>query len=116
MNIGEQIVTQLLEQSTPIVALYPGKFKPPHAGHFDVVAKAANIADKVIVIMSQGSKDEFTPEDSMKVWNLYKDILPSNVENLLFKIFKHVEGVILILLYQLERHISCFCDYSENEN
>jgi cytidyltransferase-like protein len=80
MNIGEQIVTQLLEQSTPIVALYPGKFKPPHAGHFDVVAKAANIADKVIVIMSQGSKDEFTPEDSMKVWNLYKDILPSNVE------------------------------------
>lgn len=80
MNIGEQIVTQLLEQSTPIIALYPGKFKPPHAGHFSVVAKAANIADKVIVIMSRGSKDEFTPEDSMKVWDLYKDILPENVE------------------------------------
>ena len=80
MNIGEQIVTQLLEQSTPIIALYPGKFKPPHAGHFSVVAKAANIADKVIVIMSRGSKDEFTPEDSMQIWDLYKDILPSNVE------------------------------------
>lgn len=80
MNIGREIAQELLEQSTPIVALYPGKFKPPHAGHFDVVVKAANIADKVIVIMSNVPKDEFTPEDSMKVWRLYEDILPSNVQ------------------------------------
>lgn len=80
MNIGEQIVTQLLEQSTPIVALYPGKFKPPHAGHFDVVTQASKIADKVIVVMSNVPKDEFTAEQSMKVWSLYKDLLPSNVE------------------------------------
>lgn len=80
MNIGEQIITQLLEQSTPIVALYPGKFKPPHAGHFDVVTQASKIADKVIVVMSRGSKEEFTPEKSMEVWSLYKDLLPSNVE------------------------------------
>jgi cytidyltransferase-like protein len=83
MNIGEEIVSQLLEESTPIIALYPGKFKPPHAGHFDVVIKAAEIADKVIVIMSQGSKDEFTPEDSMKVWRLYEDLLPGNVQILI---------------------------------
>lgn len=82
-NIGQQIITQLLEQSTPIIALYPGKFKPPHAGHFNVVAKAANIADKVIVIMSNIPKDEFTPEDSMKVWRLYEDILPDNVQILI---------------------------------
>ena len=50
MNIGEEIVSQLLEESTPIIALYPGKFKPPHAGHFDVVTKAAAIADKVIML------------------------------------------------------------------
>jgi cytidyltransferase-like protein len=80
MNIGREIVQELIESTTPIIALYPGKFKPPHAGHFNVVAKAANIADKVIVIMSQGSKDEFTAEDSMKVWRLYEDILPSNVQ------------------------------------
>ena len=79
-NLGQQIVSQLLEGSTPIVALYPGKFKPPHAGHFNVVEKAANIADKVIVIMSNIPKDEFTPEDSMKVWGLYEDILPDNVQ------------------------------------
>jgi cytidyltransferase-like protein len=83
MNIGEEIVSQLLEESTPIIALYPGKFKPPHAGHFDVVTKAAEIADKVIVVMSQGSKDEFTAEDSMKVWRLYEDLLPGNVQILI---------------------------------
>ncbi|MDB4232350.1 adenylyltransferase/cytidyltransferase family protein [Candidatus Pelagibacter sp.] len=80
MNIGKEIVQELLESSTPIVALYPGKFKPPHAGHFDVANKASKIADEVIVIMSNVPKDEFTPEQSMEVWNLYKDLLPSNVE------------------------------------
>ena len=80
MNIGQQVVQELLEQSTPIVALYPGKFKPPHAGHFDVVNKASKIADEVIVIMSKVPKDEFTAEDSMKIWSLYEDLLPSNVE------------------------------------
>ena len=80
MNIGREIVQELIESTTPIVALYPGKFKPPHAGHFSVVEKASKIADKVIVIMSNLPKDEFTPEDSMKVWQLYKDILPNNVQ------------------------------------
>lgn len=80
MNIGEEIASQLLEESTPIIALYPGKFKPPHAGHFSAIEKAANIADKVVVIMSNIPKDEFTPEESMKVWKLYKNILPNNVQ------------------------------------
>jgi len=80
MNIGQEIVQELLEQSIPIVALYPGKFKPPHQGHFNVVNKASEIADEVIVIMSNVPKDEFTPEQSMEVWSLYKDLLPSNVE------------------------------------
>lgn len=79
-NVGQQIVQELLESSTPIVALYPGKFKPPHQGHFNVVQQASKIADEVVVIMSNIPKDEFTPEQSMEVWDLYKDLLPSNVE------------------------------------
>jgi cytidyltransferase-like protein len=85
MNIGEQIVIELLEQAAPVVALYPGKFKPPHAGHFDVVRQASKIADKVIVIMSQGSKDNFNPQKSLEVWDLYKSLLPSNVEVIVSK-------------------------------
>lgn len=80
MDIGKEIVQELLESSTPIVALYPGKFKPPHQGHFNVVQQASEIADEVVVIMSNIPKDEFTPEQSMEVWDLYKDLLPSNVE------------------------------------
>lgn len=80
MDIGREIVQELIESTTPIVALYPGKFKPPHAGHFSVVEKASKIADRVIVIMSNIPKDGFTSEESMKVWELYKDILPSNVQ------------------------------------
>ena len=80
MDIGKEIVQELLESSTPIVALYPGKFKPPHQGHFNVVQQASKIADEVVVIMSNIPKDEFTPEQSMEVWSLYKDLLPSNVE------------------------------------
>lgn len=80
MDIGKEIVQELLESSTPIVALYPGKFKPPHQGHFNVVQQASKIADEVLVIMSNIPKDEFTPEQSMEVWDLYKDLLPSNVE------------------------------------
>jgi len=80
MNIGQEIVQELLEASTPIVALYPGKFKPPHQGHFNVAQQASEIADEVIVIMSNLPKDEFTPEQSMEVWSLYKDLLPSNVK------------------------------------
>ena len=79
-NVGQQIVQELLESSTPIVALYPGKFKPPHQGHFNVVQQASEIADEVLVIMSNLPKDEFTPEQSMEVWDLYKDLLPSNVK------------------------------------
>jgi len=80
MNIGQEIVQELLEASTPIVALYPGKFKPPHQGHFNVAQQASEIADEVIIIMSNLPKDEFTPEQSMEVWSLYKDLLPSNVK------------------------------------
>lgn len=85
MNLGKQIVMELLEGSAQIIALYPGKFKPPHAGHFDVVKQASKIADKVIVIMSQGSKDNYDPKKSLEVWDLYKTILPSNVEIIVSK-------------------------------
>lgn len=97
MNLGKQIVMELLEGSTQVVALYPGKFKPPHAGHFDVVKQASKIADKVIIIMSQGSKDEFNPKKSIEVWNLYKDLLPSNVEVIVSKNTSPVKDVFDII-------------------
>lgn len=68
------------------IALYPGAFKPPHKGHFDVVKKLLEITDKVIILVSSKPRDGFTAEESVEVWNLYKHTLDGDVE------IKVVEG------------------------
>lgn len=62
------------------IALYPGAFKPPHKGHFDVVKKLLEITDKVIILVSSKPRDGFTAEESVKVWDLYKHMLNGDVE------------------------------------
>ena len=61
------------------VALIPGKFKPPHRGHLDMVKHYSNIVGnngKVVVLVSPISKNlsggiEITAEDSIDIWNIY---------------------------------------------
>jgi len=90
------------------IALYPGAFKPPHAGHFSVVEKLLNgnhggilydketiepgiqkalqgdkdeieKIDKVVVFIGGGVRNGISQDDSEKVWNIYAKYLP-NVE------------------------------------
>jgi len=69
------------------IALVPGAFKPPHAGHLAMVEEYANKADKVVVLISSPLKAgrklpngrEITAEDSKKIWDVYTRHLP-NVE------------------------------------
>lgn len=73
------------------IGLFPGKFKPPHIGHFntvkailgkyegdfDVIDKnlvSQNICDEVILFISEASlreSIEITPEISMEIWKLF---------------------------------------------
>ena len=53
------------------VALFPGKFKPPHKGHFDAALKALESADEVSVVISEKTHENFTPELSRQVWELF---------------------------------------------
>ena len=49
MNLGEYLANIILEaddQSEQTIALFPGAFKPPHKGHFDVVEKLLKASDK----------------------------------------------------------------------
>ena len=91
-----------------MIALYPGAFKPPHRGHFNVVkallsnsytgtiydkddykAKGAEILggssgdkpkiDKVIVFVGAGERNGITKEESMSIWKIYASHL-GNVE------------------------------------
>jgi hypothetical protein len=78
-NIGfnSQIIT---EKTGKKVALLPGGFKPPHAGHYGLAKKLASEADidEVIVIIGKKprtSNDDpsivVTADDSKRLWDLY---------------------------------------------
>ena len=87
-----------------MIALYPGAFKPPHRGHFDVVrdllsnnhrGKVYDIdnyldageevlkgkgdklkpIEKVIIFIGGNTRNGITPEDSERIWNIYKKYL-----------------------------------------
>jgi hypothetical protein len=91
-----------------MIALYPGAYKPPHRGHFNVVKslldnsyngsvydkdnykeKGADLlkgrsnkkpkVDKVLVFIGAGERNGITKEESMSIWNIYAKYL-GNVE------------------------------------
>jgi cytidyltransferase-like protein len=79
-NLGKYLVSLLLEQDQPTIALFPGKFKPPHKGHFDVVKKLLQNADQVVVLISPKTHEGITADESAAIWELYKKKLDGNVE------------------------------------
>jgi cytidyltransferase-like protein len=80
MNLGEYLANILLEQGQSKIAIFPGAFKPPHKGHFEVVKLLSQQADEVIVLISPKSRDGISAEESFEIWNsLYKPLLDENV-------------------------------------
>jgi cytidyltransferase-like protein len=82
MSLGKHIVSLLLEEHQYTIGVFPGAFKPPHKGHFNVVKKLAGMCDEVNVLISPKTRDGVTVEESAAVWELYKTILPANVNYL----------------------------------
>jgi hypothetical protein len=91
-----------------MIALYPGAFKPPHRGHFEVVKSLLNgnhggkvydiesyidagtsvlqgrgdeleKINKVVVFIGGGTRNGITKEESMAVWKIYAKYLPGLV-------------------------------------
>ena len=91
-----------------MIALYPGAYKPPHRGHFNVVKSLLDGSyngavynkdnyketgaellkgkrdnkpkiDKVIIFIGGGERNGITKEESMSIWNIYAKYL-GNVE------------------------------------
>jgi predicted nucleotidyltransferase len=57
-----------------VTALYPGKFKPPHKGHLNVLNQLSSNpnVEKVIVLVSPKTHEGITAEQSLDIWkNLY---------------------------------------------
>ena len=72
-------------QSSPVtnksgkrIALIPGGFKPPHAGHFMLAKHFANKKDidEVIVIVSTKPRPPVTVDMAIKLWELYTKDYP----------------------------------------
>ncbi len=67
------------EQKTPpAICYYPGGFKPPHEGHFEVVKDLAArpYVTKVIVLIGHKTRDGITKEQSKRIWDLYLATTP----------------------------------------
>ena len=60
------------------IALLPGGFKPPHAGHYNAAKwLAANTdADTVVVRIGAKEREGVTREMSLQLWDLYRDSDP----------------------------------------
>ena len=48
--------SEFTPQRKETIAIVPGAFKPPHRGHAEMVQKYANMADKVIILISKPTK------------------------------------------------------------
>ena len=68
----------LTEEEGKRVALIPGGFKPPHAGHFMLAKHFANKKDidEVIVIVSTKARPPVTVDMAIKLWELYTKDFP----------------------------------------
>ena len=69
------ILKELNEEEGTVSAIcyYPGGFKPPHEGHFEVLKDLASRSyiTKVIVLIGHKTRDGITKEQSKRIWDLY---------------------------------------------
>jgi len=71
----------LLEQDQEAVVILPGGFKPPHKGHFEALKYLLKSgARQAKVFIGKKERDGITQEQSLKIWNIYKKYIPTNVE------------------------------------
>ena len=68
MSLVKELIRPLLEEEKKVVAVYGGGFKPPTAGHFEVVDQALkenpNI-DEFIILIGGKERDGISPEESL---------------------------------------------------
>ena len=80
-QLGRQIAEDLLKEASPDVGpcFYPGKFKPPHKGHFEAAKYLAsqNYINIVYVIISNVTKLGITAQYSLYRWQEYLKAEPN---------------------------------------
>jgi len=84
MSLVKELIKDLLpEQEEKIIATYGGGFKPPTKGHFEVVKKSIEEnpdIDEFIIYVGSGERNGITQAESISIWEIYKQYLPTNVK------------------------------------
>lgn len=76
--LGKLLAEEVIDPPVPGPCLCPGKFHPPHIGHFEEVTRLASYdyITEVIVILSAKVSPEtgmISPEGALQIWKLYLD-------------------------------------------
>jgi predicted nucleotidyltransferase/ribosomal protein L37AE/L43A len=81
-SLVQNLISGLINEETTkeSIALYPGKFKPPHKGHFEVAKQLLNKADKVEILISGKEVEGITAEQSKAIWELYNELLGGGLD------------------------------------
>lgn len=77
ISIGKRIAEAIINEAG--LCFYPGKFKPPHKGHYEAATELASrdYIKMVYIIISKKTIDGITPEDSLMIWNMYLQAEPN---------------------------------------
>ena len=76
-KLGKRIAEAIANEPGP--CFYPGKFKPPHVGHFEAAKELASkdYVKQVNVVISRKTIDGITAEDSLMIWHMYLQAEPN---------------------------------------
>ena len=83
MNLLTKSLISEIVGDNLVTAVYGGGFKPPTKGHLEVVQKALSDfpeIDKFIIYVGSGERNGITQEESLLIWDIYKNYLPEKVE------------------------------------
>jgi cytidyltransferase-like protein len=65
----KDLLPENFELPKKTIALYGGKFKPPHKGHLEAVKSLMNKADEIVIIISPKEHEGITAKQSLNIWN-----------------------------------------------
>lgn len=87
------------------IAIFPGGFKPPHIGHYNILKKYYKKVGKFIIIISKKSRYtnniEFNAIQSLKIWNIY-------INNLINKNKNYINNIKVIISNDISPLITGF--------